>query len=76
VSTLSAANAGASSPKRKLVSKAGIFRVLKLLAGPPLALFGVFVIWDKVSKGERLPRGAFVIVFLGIGLTIGGITDK
>jgi hypothetical protein len=74
--TLSAVSPGATSPTRKLISKAGVFRVLKLVAGPPIALFGVFVIWDKVSKGERLPRGAIIVVFLGIGLTIGGITDK
>jgi hypothetical protein len=73
---LTAASSGIASPQQKLVSKAGIFRVLKLLAGPPLALFGVLVVWDKVSKGERLPRGAIILVFLGIGLTIGGITGK
>jgi hypothetical protein len=72
----SAASSRVASPKRKVATKAGILRLLKLVAGPPIAVIGVVVLWDKVSKGEHIPRGAVILPFLGIGFTISGITGK
>lgn len=68
--------ARARAPQQNILMRMWHSRARKLLVGPPIAVFGVAMLIAAVNKGDRIPRGLFGLIALGVGITWAGLTGE
>jgi hypothetical protein len=61
-------------PKENLLVAMWHSRARKLLMGPPLVVVGVLILVANISSGERIPRGVFYLIGVGVAISIAGLT--
>lgn len=64
------------APQQNIVMRMWHSRARKLLMGPPIVVFGIIVLVSKFNSGERIPRGGFFLVAIGVGITWAGLTGE
>ncbi|BBO31754.1 hypothetical protein [Lacipirellula parvula] len=64
------------APQQNIVMRMWHSRARKLLMGPPIAVLGVIILVSKFNSGERIPRGGFFLVAIGVGITWAGLTGE
>lgn len=64
------------APQQNIVMRMWHSRARKLLMGPPIVILGIVVLVSKFNSGERIPRGGFFLVAIGLGITWAGLTGE